>query len=175
MVRRGSTVRVRQRALQKPRKSGLSHPDRLAVDRVCGGCGARCGAVRIFWALRALLKVIKTVPLRSLNRQSTLVGEPRIGGPRAPERCDRPRVACVHRETEALLWSFRARESTSSGEGQRSGTRRFAAGRASRGRRRRAARALRSSERGASRAPQPAPREEPVDEKEEAGVGLAPI
>jgi hypothetical protein len=33
MVRRGSTVRVRQRALEKARKSALSHSDRLAPRR----------------------------------------------------------------------------------------------------------------------------------------------
>jgi hypothetical protein len=47
MVRRGSTVRVRQRALQKPRKSGLSRSDRLAPGRSCGGYGAVFGAPRL--------------------------------------------------------------------------------------------------------------------------------
>jgi hypothetical protein len=44
MVRRGSTVRVRQRALQKRRKSMLSPSGRLAVRRSCGGYGAVYGA-----------------------------------------------------------------------------------------------------------------------------------
>jgi hypothetical protein len=37
MVRRGSTVRVLQRALQKSRKSGLLRSDRLALRRMCCG------------------------------------------------------------------------------------------------------------------------------------------
>jgi hypothetical protein len=40
MVRRGSTVRVRQRALQKPRTSGLLCSRRLAGSAPCGGYGA---------------------------------------------------------------------------------------------------------------------------------------
>src|SRR5215203_7073670 len=40
MVRRGSTVRVRQRALQKPRKSRLFLLKELAEAPVCGGYGA---------------------------------------------------------------------------------------------------------------------------------------
>src|SRR5687768_9375243 len=46
MVRRGSTVRVRQRALQKPRKTGLLLCDRLAGAPVCSGYGAVYGAFR---------------------------------------------------------------------------------------------------------------------------------
>src|SRR5438045_3045775 len=44
MVRRGSTVRVRQRALQKRRTSALSRSERLALDPACGGYGAVYGA-----------------------------------------------------------------------------------------------------------------------------------
>jgi hypothetical protein len=44
MVRRGSAVRVRQRALQKPRKSRLFLSARLARASVCGGYGAVYGA-----------------------------------------------------------------------------------------------------------------------------------
>src|SRR5690242_16757323 len=44
MVRRGSTVRVRQRALQKRRTSALSRSGRLALRRTCGGYGAVYGA-----------------------------------------------------------------------------------------------------------------------------------
>ncbi len=44
MVRRGSTVRVRQRALQKRRTSALSRSGRLAPCRTCGGYGAVYGA-----------------------------------------------------------------------------------------------------------------------------------
>jgi hypothetical protein len=44
MVRRGSTVRVRQRALQKRRKSAFLRSDRLAPRRMCGGYGAVYGA-----------------------------------------------------------------------------------------------------------------------------------
>jgi hypothetical protein len=43
-VRRGSTVRVRQRALQKPRKSRLSPSAELARAPVCGEYGAVYGA-----------------------------------------------------------------------------------------------------------------------------------
>src|SRR5204862_7764463 len=45
MVRRGSTVRVRQRALQKPRKSRLSRSAELARPPVCGRYGAVYGAL----------------------------------------------------------------------------------------------------------------------------------
>src|SRR5437764_14003028 len=47
MVRRGSTVRVRQRALQKRRTSALSRSDRLAPDRTCSGYGAVYGAFKL--------------------------------------------------------------------------------------------------------------------------------
>jgi hypothetical protein len=44
MVRRGSTVRVRQRALQKRRKSRFPVQFRPAPSRTCGGYGAVYGA-----------------------------------------------------------------------------------------------------------------------------------
>jgi hypothetical protein len=44
MVRRGSTVRVRQRALRNPRKSGTSCSGRLARRPSCGEYGAVYGA-----------------------------------------------------------------------------------------------------------------------------------
>src|SRR6266516_3423412 len=46
MVRRGSTVRVRQRALQKRRKSALSLSRRLASSRTWPRYGALYGAFR---------------------------------------------------------------------------------------------------------------------------------
>src|SRR6266536_4822338 len=46
MVRRGSTVRVRQRALQKPRKTGLLRSGALARPTTSGRYGARYGAFR---------------------------------------------------------------------------------------------------------------------------------
>jgi hypothetical protein len=46
MVRRGSTVRVRQRALQKPRKAGLIRSGALAWSTTCDGYGALYGAFR---------------------------------------------------------------------------------------------------------------------------------
>jgi hypothetical protein len=46
MVRRGSTVRVRQRALQKPRSRGVFRSVRLAGCPACGGYGALYGAFR---------------------------------------------------------------------------------------------------------------------------------
>src|SRR2546421_9784161 len=47
MVRRGSTVRVRQRALQKRRTSALSRSDRLAQRRSYRGYGAVHGAFKL--------------------------------------------------------------------------------------------------------------------------------
>src|ERR671923_336780 len=46
MVRRGSTVRVRQRALQKPCKARLFLSKEVARAPVCGGYGAVYGAFR---------------------------------------------------------------------------------------------------------------------------------
>jgi hypothetical protein len=46
IVRRGSTVRVRQRALQKPRTPVLSVSDRFADHRTWGRYGALYGAFR---------------------------------------------------------------------------------------------------------------------------------
>ena len=46
MVRRGSTVRVRQRALQKSRKAGLLVSGAVAKPSECGGYGALYGALR---------------------------------------------------------------------------------------------------------------------------------
>jgi hypothetical protein len=46
MVRRGSTVRVRQRALQKPRKAALLLSGALARSTACSGYGALYGAFR---------------------------------------------------------------------------------------------------------------------------------
>ena len=45
MVRRGSTVRVRQRALEKRRKPGLLLSGPLARSTACGGYGALYGAL----------------------------------------------------------------------------------------------------------------------------------
>ena len=46
MVRRGSTVRVRQRALESPCKSAPSLSRAFAGSPVCGACGALYGALR---------------------------------------------------------------------------------------------------------------------------------
>jgi hypothetical protein len=46
MVRRGSTVRVRQRALQKPSTMALFVSDRFADSRTWGRYGALYGAFR---------------------------------------------------------------------------------------------------------------------------------
>jgi hypothetical protein len=46
MVRRGSTVRVRQRALQKRRKTALFVWREVARSAACGGYGALYGALR---------------------------------------------------------------------------------------------------------------------------------
>src|SRR5579872_195789 len=56
MVRRGSTVRVRQRALQKRRTSALSRSGGLAHRRTCGGYGAVYGAFASNSELRQTLK-----------------------------------------------------------------------------------------------------------------------
>src|SRR5919201_5542590 len=54
MVRRGSTVRVRQRALQKRRTSALSRSGRLAPRPTCDGYGAVYGAfASTTWSLGA--------------------------------------------------------------------------------------------------------------------------
>src|SRR5438094_8127895 len=47
MVRRGSTVRVRQRALQRPRKPQLTLSVVLAESAACGRDGALYGAFRL--------------------------------------------------------------------------------------------------------------------------------
>src|SRR5919204_2232800 len=47
MVRRGSTVRVRQRALQKRRTSALFRSERVAPRRTCTGYGALYGAFKL--------------------------------------------------------------------------------------------------------------------------------
>src|SRR5438132_10531014 len=52
MVRRGSTVRVRQRALQKPRMPALFISDRFADSRTWGRYGALYGAFRSKTAIR---------------------------------------------------------------------------------------------------------------------------
>jgi hypothetical protein len=44
--KKGSTVRVRRRALQRSRKAGLLLSGPLARSTVCGGYGALCGAFR---------------------------------------------------------------------------------------------------------------------------------
>src|SRR5918992_1885299 len=52
MVRRGSTVRVRQRALTKRRKSALFVLRELARSPACGGDGALYGALRFTTRVR---------------------------------------------------------------------------------------------------------------------------
>jgi hypothetical protein len=55
MVRRGSTVRVRQRALQKRRTSAPLRSERLALDPACVGYGAVYGAFALrTWLGRAV-------------------------------------------------------------------------------------------------------------------------
>ena len=66
MVRRGSTVRVRQRALQKPRKAGLLLSDPLARRTACSGYGALYGAFR----LRSVSVAAKKRPNRGQSRGS---------------------------------------------------------------------------------------------------------
>jgi hypothetical protein len=68
MVRRGSTVRVRQRALQKRRKSALSRSDGLALCRTCGGYGAVYGA----FALGTRLLRVRTPGEASRSRRREL-------------------------------------------------------------------------------------------------------
>ena len=49
MVRRGSMVRVRQRALQKAPQSGAFLVGATCVVPMCGTCGARYGAFKSTW------------------------------------------------------------------------------------------------------------------------------
>jgi hypothetical protein len=60
MVRRGSTVRVRQRALQKRRKSALFLQDEFARAPVCSGYGAVYGAFRLRAALGTAAMVVQS-------------------------------------------------------------------------------------------------------------------
>src|SRR5581483_7038474 len=64
MVRRGSTVRVRQRALQKRRTLALSCSGRLAPSRTCGGYGAVYGAFK-HGSRRAMLESGRLLDTRS--------------------------------------------------------------------------------------------------------------
>jgi hypothetical protein len=79
MVRRGSTVRVRQRALQKPRKSGFLRSGRLAPRRMCSGYGAVYGAFsfRTAWGSRQLWQHERRGPFRETWRRTTSVAPDR--------------------------------------------------------------------------------------------------
>ena len=77
MVRRGSTVRVRQRALQKSRKAGLSVSDGLARSPARGRYGALYGAFRSrtpLWFAR--------------NDHFPRGGQPRSTPPCSTSKCD---------------------------------------------------------------------------------------
>jgi hypothetical protein len=78
MVRRGSTVRVRQRALQNPRKTGLLLSVPLAQPSACGRYGALYGAFR------------SRTP-SSKDRRDQVIARRRCPPPRSPRR-PRPRV-----------------------------------------------------------------------------------
>jgi Winged helix DNA-binding domain len=78
MVRRGSTVRVRQRALQKRRKSRVSLQDWLAPAPVCGAYGAAYGASR------SRTPLSEALPVRGLLRSDSTAKRAR--GARARER-----------------------------------------------------------------------------------------
>src|SRR5438128_11429026 len=72
MVRRGSTVRVRQRALQKARKSGLLRPGLLEACPACGGYGALYGA---FHLIELIPPVHQRVYRMRLEHLGVVVGE----------------------------------------------------------------------------------------------------
>jgi hypothetical protein len=102
MVRRGSTVRVRQRALQKRRKTALSQSKQLARAPVC----CRYGAV--YGAFRSRPPVSATPPApRDARRRRSIAVSRRYGRCLATDRvaadarpgwtasCDRPYLAQV--------------------------------------------------------------------------------
>jgi hypothetical protein len=104
MVRRGSTVRVRQRALQKPRTTGLFTSDRFADSRTWGRYGALYGAFRSktrSWraALRATARrqrrfgapqLPRSGCSASRTRPASLTTQPRRAIARRPSVCGRP-------------------------------------------------------------------------------------
>ena len=81
MVRRGSTVRVRQRALQKPRKSRLFLSARLARAPVCGGYGAGYGA----FSSETASGKRQNWPSRIVLRRPSAVGPSQLPTRRRPE------------------------------------------------------------------------------------------
>jgi hypothetical protein len=79
MVRRGSTVRVRQRALQKRRKSALFLQDEFARAPVCSGYGAVYGAFRLRavlgrrrWSFNHAAATIRAGPSHGMSLHSGL-------------------------------------------------------------------------------------------------------
>src|SRR6476619_4030575 len=121
MVRRGSTVRVRQRALQKRRTSALLRSGRLARRRTCGGYGADYGA----FASRTLSAKVDR-DLRSRRRSVPAAERGQPGGAFAVmsgrktlveiKRCDavrhlhaEPPGPCRHVRTEPLRELSRCR------------------------------------------------------------------
>jgi hypothetical protein len=93
MVRRGSTVRVRQRALQNPRTSGCSRSDRLAFRQSCAGYGAVYGASK---SRTASAKVHR-------DEKSPTSAKPRRARPGDTELSLRPMCSSTCNATSSLL------------------------------------------------------------------------
>ncbi len=74
MVRRGSTVRVRQRACKIPAQ-GSFRSDGLALRRACGGCGAVYGAFAHAGAARFRSVMVPHHGGRTDTRRRSLVAE----------------------------------------------------------------------------------------------------
>jgi hypothetical protein len=90
MVRRGSTVRVRQRALQKRRRLAPFVSDLFAVSRTCGRYGALCGAFR---SRRGPEEANSANPAPLRRRQRAIAGQyrrPGLGRHQLGEAAGRP-------------------------------------------------------------------------------------
>jgi hypothetical protein len=79
MVRRGSTVRVRQRALQSPCKSGPFLPAPLAELPTCARYGAVYGALRFRTALSKSRNSRFSLPWTSASSARVAAEQDRVG------------------------------------------------------------------------------------------------
>lgn len=88
MVRRGSAVRVRQRALQKPRKSRLFRSKQLARLPLCDGYGV------VYGAFRARTPLLPAVPGgRERAIEVPVSAPPSMSRCGSEARCHRPRIS----------------------------------------------------------------------------------
>jgi hypothetical protein len=113
MVRRGSTVRVRQRALQKPRKAGFFVSPELARCPVCGGYGALYGA---FGSRRASAgRRLELSPTsRWLTGADTRTSSITTAARQRPARIRNARLRTTRRRHSRTFWSTRRRQPTAS-------------------------------------------------------------